>query len=127
MPKETPAAAARTTLRSTDLPIRCAAANSAATTPKVQPASSHRSPSDRVRASAPLVRLSSPAWWGSVLLNGLGAALHVAALAYGPLSLVQPLGALTIVFALPMAALFVGRRAGSRAWRGAVLATAGLA
>ncbi|MFD9034834.1 DMT family transporter [Streptomyces sp. NPDC059567] len=71
--------------------------------------------------------LRSPAWWGSVLLNGLGAALHVAALAYGPLSLVQPLGALTIVFALPMAALFVGRRAGHRAWRGALMATVGLA
>ncbi|MEU6621648.1 DMT family transporter [Streptomyces litmocidini] len=71
--------------------------------------------------------LRSPAWWGSVLLNGVGATLHVAALAYGPLSLVQPLGALTIVFALPMAALFVGRRAGRRAWRGALMATAGLA
>ncbi|MFF9065590.1 DMT family transporter [Streptomyces sp. NPDC014891] len=85
---------------------------------------------ERVAASAAGPRyapLRSPAWWGSVLLNGVGAALHVAALAYGPLSLVQPLGALTIVFALPMAALFVGRRAGSRAWRGAVMATAGLA
>ncbi|WP_137991986.1 DMT family transporter [Streptomyces vilmorinianum] len=71
--------------------------------------------------------LRSPAWWGSVLLNGLGAALHVAALAYGPLSVVQPLGALTIVFALPMAALFVGRKAGHTAWRGAVMATVGLA
>ncbi|MEU6982041.1 DMT family transporter [Streptomyces sp. NPDC046324] len=71
--------------------------------------------------------LRSPAWWGSVLLNGLGAVLHVAALAYGPLSLVQPLGALTIVFALPMAALFVGRRAGRTAWRGALMATVGLA
>ncbi|MER6098282.1 DMT family transporter [Streptomyces sp. NPDC001728] len=71
--------------------------------------------------------LRNPAWWGSVLLNGIGATLHVAALAYGPLSLVQPLGALTIVFALPMAAVFVGRRTGRRAWRGAVMATAGLA
>ncbi|QGZ52000.1 hypothetical protein GPZ77_29805 [Streptomyces sp. QHH-9511] len=69
----------------------------------------------------------NPVWWGAVLLNGLGAALHVAALAYGPLSLVQPLGALTIVFALPMAALFAGRRAGRTAWRGAVMATVGLA
>jgi drug/metabolite transporter (DMT)-like permease len=66
-------------------------------------------------------------WWASVLLNGLGAVLHVVALAYGPLSLVQPLGALTIVFALPMAALFVGRRAGRAAWRGATLAAVGLA
>ncbi|MGW0946973.1 DMT family transporter [Streptomyces sp. NPDC002623] len=73
---------------------------------------------------APLRRLS---WWGAVALNGLGGILHVVALAYGPLSLVQPLGALTIVFALPMAALFVGRKAGATAWRGAIMATVGLA
>ncbi|MER5478570.1 DMT family transporter [Streptomyces sp. NPDC002734] len=67
-------------------------------------------------------------WWAAVALNGVGAGLHVAALALGPLSVVQPMGALTIVFALPMAALFVGRAAGDRtAWRGAFLATAGLA
>ncbi|GGR84882.1 membrane protein [Streptomyces humidus] len=73
---------------------------------------------------APLRR---PGWWAAVALNGLGGLLHVVALAYGPLSLVQPLGALTIVFALPMAALFVGRRAGATAWRGAIMATVGLA
>ncbi|MFF9189894.1 DMT family transporter [Streptomyces rochei] len=73
---------------------------------------------------APLRR---PGWWAAVALNGLGGLLHVVALALGPLSLVQPLGALTIVFALPMAALFVGRRAGATAWRGAVMATVGLA
>ncbi|MEU4920781.1 DMT family transporter [Streptomyces parvus] len=70
--------------------------------------------------------LHNAVWWVAVVLNGIGAVLHVVALAYGPLSLVQPLGALTIVFALPMAALFVGRRAGATAWRGALMATAGL-
>ncbi|MET7904946.1 DMT family transporter [Streptomyces sp. NPDC005355] len=74
--------------------------------------------------SAPLRRGS---WWAAVTLNGTGAVLHVLALAYGPLSVVQPLGALTIVFALPMAAVFVRRRVGAAGWRGAVLATAGLA
>ncbi|MFJ7335822.1 DMT family transporter [Streptomyces sp. NPDC101110] len=73
---------------------------------------------------APLRR---PGWWAAVALNGLGGLLHVVALAYGPLSLVQPLGALTIVLALPMAALFVGRKAGATAWRGAIMATVGLA
>ncbi|MFF6826370.1 DMT family transporter [Streptomyces longwoodensis] len=73
---------------------------------------------------APLRR---PGWWAALALNGLGGLLHVVALAYGPLSLVQPLGALTIVFALPMAALLVGRRAGATAWRGAIMATVGLA
>ncbi|MGW5773945.1 DMT family transporter [Streptomyces longwoodensis] len=73
---------------------------------------------------APLRR---PGWWAALALNGLGGLLHVVALAYGPLSLVQPLGALTIVFALPMAALLVRRRAGATAWRGAIMATVGLA
>ncbi|MGW0085291.1 DMT family transporter [Streptomyces sp. NPDC003393] len=85
---------------------------------------------ERVAVSAPgeqYAPLRRPAWWAAVALNGLGALLHVVALACGPLSLVQPLGALTIVFALPMAALFVGRRAGAAAWRGAVMATVGLA
>ncbi|GAA2313666.1 DMT family transporter [Streptomyces violaceusniger] len=75
-------------------------------------------------ASAPLRRGS---WWTAVTLNGAGAVLHVIALAYGPLSVVQPLGALTIVFALPMAAVFVRRRVGAAGWRGALLATVGLA
>ncbi|WP_018568157.1 DMT family transporter [Streptomyces sp. PsTaAH-124] len=85
---------------------------------------------EQVAVSAPGERyapLRRPVWWAAVALNGLGGLLHVVALAYGPLSLVQPLGALTIVFALPMAALLVGRRAGAAAWRGAVLATVGLA
>lgn len=76
--------------------------------------------------NSPHALVRNAVWWVAVLLNGVGALLHVVALAYGPLSLVQPLGALTIVFALPMAALFVGRRAGAAAWRGALMATAGL-
>ncbi|MBC9725927.1 DMT family transporter [Streptomyces sp. TRM68367] len=85
---------------------------------------------ERVAVSSPgehYAPLHRPAWWAAVALIGLGGLLHVVALAYGPLSLVQPLGALTIVFALPMAALIVGRRAGATAWRGAIMATVGLA
>ncbi|MFI7321881.1 DMT family transporter [Streptomyces venezuelae] len=85
---------------------------------------------ERVAATTPGQRyapLRRGAWWVAIALNGLGALLHVVALAYGPLSLVQPLGALTIVFALPMAAVFVRRRAGATAWRGALMATVGLA
>ena len=85
---------------------------------------------ERVAVSSPdqeYAPLRRPSWWAAVGLNGTGGLLHVVALAYGPLSLVQPLGALTIVFALPMAALFVGRKAGSTAWRGAIMATIGLA
>lgn len=85
---------------------------------------------ERVAADTPArpyAPLHHGVWWAAVALNGVGAVLHVVALAYGPLSLVQPLGALTIVFALPMAAVFVRRKAGAAAWRGALLATVGLA
>lgn len=80
--------------------------------------------SESGRSYAPMRR---PVWWAAVALNGFGGVLHVVALAYGPLSVVQPMGALTIVFALPMAALFVRRKAGATAWRGAIMATLGLA
>ncbi|GHA26191.1 hypothetical protein GCM10010329_56700 [Streptomyces spiroverticillatus] len=79
---------------------------------------------DRGHPYAPVRR---PGWWAALALNGLGALLHVGALVYGPLSVVQPLGALTIVFALPIAAVFLHRRAGRTARVGAVLATVGLA
>lgn len=78
-------------------------------------------------ADHPDAPVRRPAWWTAMTLNGTGALLHVGALVYGPLSVVQPLGALTIVFAPPIAAVFVGRRAGQAARRGAVMATVGLA
>ncbi|MFF4158817.1 DMT family transporter [Streptomyces sp. NPDC001678] len=85
---------------------------------------------ERVAATGPgggYAPLRRAGWWGAVALTCLGAGLHVVALAYGPLSLVQPLGALTIVFALPMAALFARRPVGAAGRRGALLATVGLA
>lgn len=66
-------------------------------------------------------------WWGSVALNGAGALLHVAALALGPLTVVQPLGVLTIVLVAPMAALLVKRPVRAAAWRGILLVSSGLA
>ncbi|MGP3922085.1 DMT family transporter [Streptomyces sp. 8N616] len=85
---------------------------------------------ERVAATAPprqLALLRRGAWWFAVALNGAGALLHVLALGAGPLTVVQPLGVLTIVFVLPMAALCVRRRVTAAAWRGALMAAAGLA
>ncbi|MFE5192347.1 hypothetical protein ACFQ93_01415 [Streptomyces sp. NPDC056601] len=70
--------------------------------------------------------LGTGAWWGSVLLNASAALLHVAALKYGPLTLVQPLGALTLVAAVPLGARMAGRRVLSVEWRGTALTLAGL-
>ncbi|WP_210594424.1 hypothetical protein [Streptomyces sp. GESEQ-35] len=59
-------------------------------------------------------------------LNIAGGLLHVAALCYGPLSLVQPLGALSVILAVPTGAALARRRVALREWRGLALALAGL-
>lgn len=71
--------------------------------------------------------LATGAWWGSVLLNASGALLHVIALKYGPLTVVQPLGALTLVAAVPLGARVAGRRVSAVEWRGTALTLLGLA
>ncbi|MET9649704.1 DMT family transporter [Streptomyces sp. NPDC006460] len=65
-------------------------------------------------------------WWWAVGLNAAGALAHVAALHYGPLTLVQPLGALTLVAALPLGAYCARRRVTRSEWRGALWTLVGL-
>ncbi|MFF3906887.1 hypothetical protein ACFYZJ_13015 [Streptomyces sp. NPDC001848] len=71
--------------------------------------------------------LTRGAWWGSVALNASAALLHVSALKFGPLTLVQPLGALTLVAAVPLGARAAGRRVSAVEWRGTALTLLGLA
>ncbi|MFE1262720.1 hypothetical protein ACFW5X_19585 [Streptomyces albogriseolus] len=71
--------------------------------------------------------LGSGAWWGAVSLNAAAALLHVVALKYGPLTVVQPLGALTLVAAVPLGARMAGRPVSAVEWRGTALTLAGLA
>jgi drug/metabolite transporter (DMT)-like permease len=54
--------------------------------------------------------LRVPAMWAAIGLNALGAALHVTSLGFGPLSLIQPLGVLTLVIAVPFAAMGAKRK-----------------
>ncbi|MFF8605772.1 DMT family transporter [Streptomyces sp. NPDC015346] len=70
--------------------------------------------------------LARGGWWSAVGLNAAGALAHVAALHYGPLTLVQPLGALTLVAALPLGAYRARRRVTRSEWRGALWTLAGL-
>jgi len=58
-----------------------------------------------------------PSWWCAVGHLAAGGSLHVAALRFGSLTVVQPLGALTLVFAVPL---------GARAERRVVTRTEGL-
>ncbi|MEU3679213.1 hypothetical protein AB0E92_36215, partial [Streptomyces griseus] len=77
-------------------------------------------------ATGVLRLLGRGAWWSAVGLNAAGALLHVAALNFGPLTLVQPLGALTLVAAVPLGARYAGRRVARLEWRGALLTLGGL-
>jgi drug/metabolite transporter (DMT)-like permease len=62
-------------------------------------------------ADRPVAELAKvPVLWVALLLNGLGAALHVTSLGFGPLSLIQPLGVLTLVIAVPFAASTAHRK-----------------
>ncbi|CAL9584027.1 hypothetical protein SUDANB58_05095 [Streptomyces sp. enrichment culture] len=70
--------------------------------------------------------LADGAWWWSVALNASAALLHVVALRYGPLTVVQPLGALTLVAAVPMGARLAGRKVSAVEWRGTGLTLLGL-
>ena len=70
---------------------------------------------------------SVPHWLAALGLTGLGALLHVVALGYGSVGVVQALGALTLVLALPIAAVRNPGQVTWRAWRDAGLTTGGLA
>jgi uncharacterized membrane protein len=80
----------------------------------------------RSSGSGTLRMLTRGAWWWSVTLNAGAALLHVVALKYGTLTLVQPLGALTLVAAVPLGARVAGRRVSAVEWRGTGLTLIGL-
>jgi hypothetical protein len=71
--------------------------------------------------------LRIPQFWAALGLNALGAALHVTSLAFGPLSLIQPLGVLTLVIAVPFAAVTARRRVTRLELKGMVNTVIGLA
>ncbi|GAA2487363.1 hypothetical protein [Winogradskya humida] len=71
-----------------------------------------------------LLRL--PVWWAAIALNGLGALLHVGALRFGPLSLVQPFGVLTLVLAVPVGAVLARRAVTHIEWHGIAMTVLGL-
>jgi drug/metabolite transporter (DMT)-like permease len=68
-----------------------------------------------------------PVLWLAIGLNGLGAALHVTSLGFGPLSLIQPLGVLTLVIAVPLAAMTNRRRVTGLELSGMAFTVVGLA
>ncbi|WIM97572.1 DMT family transporter [Actinoplanes oblitus] len=66
-------------------------------------------------------------WAAALLLTGTGVVLHVLALNFGTVAVVQALGTLTLLFALPIQVVRYHRRVSPAAWRDAALTVAGLA
>lgn len=71
--------------------------------------------------------LTNPAWIAGLGAAVIGLALHVVALDYGQLAVVQPLLISGVLFALPISALLEGRRPSGREWLLALVLVAGLA
>ncbi|RNL82989.1 DMT family transporter [Halostreptopolyspora alba] len=71
--------------------------------------------------------LIRPLWWVSAVLNAGRAGFQVGALGFAPLTVIQPLGVLVLVFGLPWSARVGGRRVTAREWRGAAITVAALA
>ncbi|MEV4345718.1 DMT family transporter [Actinoplanes sp. NPDC049596] len=66
-------------------------------------------------------------WVIALMLTGGGAILHLVALDFGTVAVVQALGTLTLLFALPIARVRYGVRLSAAAWADAMLTVAGLA
>jgi drug/metabolite transporter (DMT)-like permease len=66
-------------------------------------------------------------WAVALLLTAGGVGLHVLALNFGTVAVVQALGTLTILFALPISAIRYRNRISLAAWADAALTVAGLA
>ncbi|MFD3686402.1 DMT family transporter [Nocardiopsis sp. NPDC058631] len=70
--------------------------------------------------------LRHPLWWVSLAFNGGRAGFQVAAVSHAPLSVVQPLGVLVLVFGIPWSARLGGRRVTREEWRGAAFTVVAL-
>ena len=71
--------------------------------------------------------LRRPVWLAGFAVMGVGEVLHVLALAWAPLAVVQPIGVTTVLFALPIGALVARRRPRLRELAAAAVTVAGLA
>ena len=68
-----------------------------------------------------------PLWWAGIGSMACGAAVHVVALSLGSVTLVQPVGVLALVLALPLDARLERRTIRGAEWASAALLVAGLA
>jgi hypothetical protein len=94
----------------------------------VSAAIQHREASRQAGTGAALLTglLRRRMWWVAQACTLVGALVHLAALGAGPLVLVQPVGVLALVLALPLGARFGGVRVTGLAWVGAGCVVVGL-
>lgn len=83
--------------------------------------------SERLRPRLLLDLVRRPIWLGGIAAMVGGQVLGAVALDFGDLTLVEPLMAANVLFALPLAAAWHSRRLGRREWSGAIALIAGLA
>ncbi|RDI67493.1 hypothetical protein DFR76_103564 [Nocardia pseudobrasiliensis] len=87
-----------------------------------------RAASDVPEGEALLARLvRSPRWWAGLIGDVGGFAFQVAALALGSVLVVQPILVSALIFALPLAAHYSGRRVTPPMWAQAIALAAALA
>lgn len=87
-------------------------------------------PVDRSRRMSPrrmAKLLRSPRWWFAISMVVLGAVFHIIGLALAPITLVQPIGVLGLVFALLIASRHRRSWPGGRVWVGAGTTVVGIA
>ncbi len=106
--------------------IALASALAAATSSILQHHSARRAPDGRTHRLFGHL-LKHPAWIVGLVAALIGLILHVVALDYGQLAVVQPLLISGVLFALPISALLEGRRPSGREWLLALVLVAGLA
>lgn len=92
-----------------------------------QRAASTRTSDEALSPKLLLDLVRQPMWLAGISLAVLSYGFQAVALAFGPLSVVQPLIVMEVVFALPVAARLHGMHMAKRDWLGALLVTAGLA
>ncbi len=68
-----------------------------------------------------------PRWWAGVATMAVGAAVHVMALGFASVALVQPIGVAAVVLALPIDARLERRRVRTAEWAAAAALVVGLA
>lgn len=89
--------------------------------PEVPPSTTRR------QRTGNLAMMTEHRWWFAIGMTLTATALHVCALNFGPLTVVQPLGVLSLAFALTISAALFGRQVTPTEWRGMAMSMAGLA